>query len=130
MFLQVARDLKRFKGDDGDLRKWVFTIARHRLIDDQRKRARRPALAQVEVPDLPAAPPPDPLDPMLTSALGRLTEDQREVVALRFVADLSLDQVASLTKRSVGAVKALQQRGISQLARILEASQDADQSDD
>src|SRR5262245_13703172 len=108
VFLQVARDLHRFKGDDAALRRWVFTIAHHRMVDTHRRRVRRPAVADVEVPELPVPPPDDPFDPDLLAALDELTDAQREVVVLRFVADLPVDAVAKLTGRTDGAVKAMQ----------------------
>ena len=52
-------------------------------------------------------------------ALCELTAEQREVVALRFVADLSIEAVATLTGRSPGAVKALQHRALAALAEHL-----------
>jgi RNA polymerase sigma-70 factor (ECF subfamily) len=52
-------------------------------------------------------------------ALAALTPEQRDVVLLRFVADLSLDEVAAITGRNTGAVKQLQRRGIQQLRRHL-----------
>jgi DNA-directed RNA polymerase specialized sigma24 family protein len=71
------------------------------------------------VPDKAAPTLPDPFDPELVRALRRLTADQRQVVALRFVADLPIDAVAALTGRSPNAVKALQHRGLEALAREL-----------
>jgi DNA-directed RNA polymerase specialized sigma24 family protein len=41
-FLHVVRDLPRFEGDERAFRSWVFTIAHRRLIDDRRRRGRRP----------------------------------------------------------------------------------------
>ena len=119
VFLQVVRDLPRFRGDDEALRPWVFSIARHRLVDGQRRQARRRAMADAPVPDVASPPPPEPFDPELVAALARLTSDQREVVVLRFVADLSSNAVAELTGRSVGAVKALQHRALDALAGLL-----------
>jgi RNA polymerase sigma factor (sigma-70 family) len=118
VFLQVTRDLRRFSGDDDALRRWVFTIARHRVIDDARRRARRPEQVVTEPPepDAGATDPEASLDPELLAALATLTADQREVVVLRFVADLSLESVAELTGRRVGAVKALQHRALRNLA--------------
>jgi RNA polymerase sigma factor (sigma-70 family) len=131
VFLQVARDLGRFRGDDDALRRWVFTIARHRLFDERRRRARRPQLAGEPVPDLAGAPDPaGALDGELLAALARLTAEQREVVVLRFVADLPLEAVARITRRSAGAVKAMQHRALDQLARILGPAADADQGDE
>jgi RNA polymerase sigma-70 factor (ECF subfamily) len=108
----------------------VFTIAHHRLIDDRRRRSRRPQLADGEVPELAAPELADAVDPVLLDALDRLTAEQREVVLLRFVGDMPLEAVAKLTKRNVGAVKALQHRALEQLGRILRASADAHPDDD
>lgn len=52
-------------------------------------------------------------------ALEQLTPDQREVVVLRFVADLSVRDAARMTRRRVGAVKSLQVRGIARLRDAL-----------
>lgn len=119
IFLQVVRDLPRFRGDDAGLRRWVFTIAHHRIVDARRQRSRRPAVDDGAVPELVAPLPPDPFGADLIRALGRLTADQREVVALRFVADLPIDAVAALTGRRPNAVKALQHRALEALADIL-----------
>ncbi len=122
VFLQVARDLSRFQGDDDALRRWVFTIAHHRLVDDGRRRRVRPRLAGSEpadVPDPATLEGPGSPDPALRAALGALTAEQREVVDLRFVADLSLEDVAAVTGRSVHAVKALQQRALANLRRAV-----------
>jgi RNA polymerase sigma factor (sigma-70 family) len=117
VFLQVSRDLDSFEGGEADLRRWVFTIARNRVIDRQRRATRRPEVLVVELPVEADEPPPDPVDPTLVEALGRLSEDQREVLLLRFVADLPLEDVATLTDRSIGAIKALQHRGLQRLRR-------------
>ena len=116
VFVQVARDLHRVKGDAGAVRRWVFTVARHRVIDEARRRGRRPRTARADVPDLAAGPVEEPFDAVLMAALGELSPDQREVLVLRFVADLSLEAVARVTHRRVGAVKALQHRGLARLA--------------
>ena len=119
VFLQVARDMGSFKGDDQALRRWVFAIAHNRLLDARRRVSRRPVVADRVVPEARAAPPADPLDPELVQALSELTPEQREVVVLRFVADLALADVARITRRRVGAVKALQHRAMETLSRRL-----------
>lgn len=119
VFVQVARDLPRFSGDDVALRRWVFAIAHNRLLDARRRAERRPRVTSAAVPDLPAPPPADSLDPTLVQALGLLTPEQREVLVLRFVADLALEDVARITHKRVGAVKALQHRALEALARAL-----------
>ena len=121
VFHGVARDLPRFRGDQAALRRWVFTIAHHRLVDDQRKRARRCEEPRAALPEPPATPDANAVDAELIEALNQLTADQRHVVTLRYVADLTLRDVARITGRRVGAVKALQARALANLRRLVEA---------
>lgn len=121
VFLQVSRDLDRFHGDEDDLRRWVFRIAHNRMTDAFRRRSRRPQIADRAPPALVAPPDPVPVDDELIAALHQLGEDQREVVVLRFVADLSLEDVAEITGRNVNAVKAMQHRALANLRRVLTA---------
>src|SRR3954469_7365164 len=51
VFLQVARDVVKFDGDETGFRSWVFTIAHHRLIDARRHSARRPVELSPEPPE-------------------------------------------------------------------------------
>jgi RNA polymerase sigma-70 factor (ECF subfamily) len=72
-----------------------------------------------------AAPPDGGVDVELIGALDQLTPDQRQIVTLRFVADLPLRDVARITGRRVGAVKALQARALANLRRIVEVSRES-----
>jgi len=119
VFVNVARGIGRFRGDEDGLRRWLFTIAQNRVRDEHRRRSRRPAAGPL-VPERAAPASPEPFDAELLAALAALTDEQREVVSLRFIADLSLDDVASMTERSVGAVKAMQHRALEALAAAIE----------
>lgn len=120
VFYQVARDLHSFEGGPAEVRRWVFTVARHRLIDDRRRRLVRPLMLWRNPPEVGVEDRPDlGLDVDLLEALRALTPRQREVLALRFVSDLPLEDVARITRRRVGAVKALQHRGLEALRRLL-----------
>lgn len=119
VFVQVVRDLPRVRGDDAAVRRWVFTLAHHRAVDAHRRRHRRPESLVADAPDRPEPAGPAPLDRALLDALGRLTDDQRAVVALRFVADLPLEVVAEVLGRRVGAVKALQHRALARLQQLV-----------
>ena len=121
VFLDVTRSLRRFEGDDDALRRWVFTIAHNRLVDERRRIARRRKVAAAELVQ-PMRPPDEPFDAELEAALDQLTPDQRDVVVLRFVADFPLETVASMMGRRVGAVKALQHQG-ARAAPVAAASQ-------
>jgi RNA polymerase sigma factor (sigma-70 family) len=123
VFLQVFRDLGNFEGDEAAFRAWVFTIARRRLMDAWRAASRRPALTAW-------SPGLDPVggdveedvfrnlgDERIAVMLAGLTPEQRDVVLLRIVADLPLEQVARTMGRSVNATKALQRRAVRALRR-------------
>lgn len=126
VFLTVFSTLERFRGDEGGLRALIFTIAHRRLVDDLRRRSRRPAAREwTEDTDLRRAPSAEEL--ALDSAGARwardlidgLSPDQRDVLVLRIFGDLTVEQVASLLGKREGAVKALQRRALNTLRKKL-----------
>lgn len=125
VFLCVFRDLDRFEGDKDDFRAWVFTIAHRRVVDAWRKRSRRPRQARLtrEVDVAGGDTEAEALAELgveeIRRLLEQLTPEQRDVVLLRVLADLPLEQVAEVMGRSVGAVKALQHRALSALRRTI-----------
>lgn len=119
VFVSVSRNLGRFQGDAEDLRRWVFAIARRRRVDHIRRLFVRRRVASVDPPERGVTDRTDGLDIDLVAALRGLTAAQRDVVVLRFVADLSLEDVAQILRRSTGAVKALQARALANLAVLL-----------
>ncbi len=126
-FLDVFRGLGGFTGDEQGLRSWVFTIAHRRLVDDWRRRGRRPQLAD-DGDAVPEAVGGDVEDDVLarlgTETVHRLCAglpaDQRSVLLLRVLADLTVEQVATVMGRSEGSVKALQRRGLRTLRATLD----------
>jgi RNA polymerase sigma factor (sigma-70 family) len=118
VFVRVTKALDGFKGDDAALRRWVFTIAHHRLVDEYRRTGRGREVSMSQTPEtsmLDAAGG----DPALIDALATLTAEQREVLVLRFVADLPLHDVAKVVGKRLGAVKMLQSRGLAELRASL-----------
>ncbi len=121
----VHRGLPRFVGDWPAFRSWVFTIAHHRLIDDRRAARRRPVVVDEPSEDLVVvgAAEEDAMqllgDDRVRSLLGSLSGDQRDVLLLRVVADLPLEEVADTLGKTVGAVKSLQHRALATLRRHL-----------
>lgn len=122
VMVQVATNLGRFEGTEASFRSWLFIIAHNRTIDERRRLARRP-----EVPlttqdrPTPGSAESDALEALGTAEVFRmlevLTDEQRSVLALRIVADLSLEETARVLNRSVGAVKQLQRRALLALHR-------------
>lgn len=129
VFLNVVRSIDSFTGGEGAFRGWILTIARRRLLDDQRRRGRRPqAVAPLE--DLEGiGSPQDTEDEAIArvdgaravEAIRELTPDQQDVLLLRLVADLPLQQVAGVMGKRLTGVKALQRRALASLGRKLSA---------
>lgn len=127
VFLQVVRDLDQFEGDLRQLRAWVLSIARNRLLDDRRHRSRRPVEPAPEETLVAAGPVGDVESEAiarlgtqeLLRLVGHLSPDQQDVLLLRLVADLTVEEVAISIGKRPGAVKALQRRGLRAIARSL-----------
>ncbi|MGI9095403.1 MAG: RNA polymerase sigma factor [Thermoleophilaceae bacterium] len=127
VFLQVVRDLPRFSGDERQFRAWVLSIARNRLIDERRRRARRPVESAPEEV-LVSEGPVGNVEAEALAGLGmkdllrlvaQLSPDQQDVLVLRLVADLTVEEVASAVGKRPGAVKALQRRGLLAIAKSM-----------
>jgi RNA polymerase sigma-70 factor (ECF subfamily) len=126
VFLGMLRGLRRFNGNEADFRKWLMTIAHRRLVDHRRSQGRNrtdlsePSSLEAREDGRSAnALRAVETSPDLVDAFGQLTDAQREVLALRFVADLSILGVAAITGRPASAVKSLQNRGLQALRRHL-----------
>jgi RNA polymerase sigma-70 factor (ECF subfamily) len=124
VFLQVVRGLDRFSGPEPAFRAWVFTIAHRRLVDDLRRRSRRPvAPAEPATIELAAGEGGDVTEEAFAGldlervheAIAGLPPDQRSVLLLRIVGDLTIEQIAEAVGKRPGAVKALQRRALRRL---------------
>ncbi|HEY2040278.1 MAG TPA: sigma-70 family RNA polymerase sigma factor, partial [Edaphobacter sp.] len=117
---QAYRKLETFD-DTRDLTPWLFRIAHNRCIDLLRRRkVRQQAEAAAVQPDVYL--PPDPSDPIPPQSIEHLVlalaPKERACVLLKDVFDHSLEEIASLTGSTVGAVKAALSRGRSKLAAL------------
>lgn len=124
VFLTVFERLGGFRGDAAAFRSFVFSIAYRRLVDELRMRSRRGETEQLSVASDPrrASSAEDEATARLGDAaalrlLDGLPADQRDVMVLRIVADLTVEQVAGVVGKRTGAVKALQRRALVRLAK-------------
>lgn len=128
VWLAVATGILRFDGDWPDFRAWVFAIARRRLADYRRTAVRR----RTDVVDVAAfdshhahdSPENEALDKLsgqraATLITSVLSGEQAEVLLLRVLADLDVDQVASIMRRSPNWVRVTQHRAVRNLANRL-----------
>jgi RNA polymerase sigma factor (sigma-70 family) len=128
VFVGVLRNLRSFRGDEAGFRSWVFTIAYRRLADSRRAAGRRPV---VEPLDDCAAVAADvdveaDVDRLLATRRVRdlcaaLPSTQRDVLLLRLIGRMTVDEVADAIGRSRGAVKGLQRRGLAAVTLAIDA---------
>jgi len=141
-WLAVSRGLRGFSGDETAFRSWVFTIAHRRLVDHHRANARRlrtrsltpgdgpggadedALVAEPASPDDPAAETVSAMssDQAVRRIVSLLPADQAEILLLRVVAGLAVEDVAQITGRKPGTVRVLQHRALRRLAERLENS--------
>jgi RNA polymerase sigma factor (sigma-70 family) len=127
VFITVLKRFDAITGGAAGVRTFVMSVAHARMVDDARSRRRRPALSPY-LPETDARVSESAehvaLGAMATArlvaVLDQLPAAQREVVLLRVMADLSIEQVAQIVHRSPGAVKQLQRRGLLALRDLLD----------
>ncbi len=126
VFLKMleALDRKQFARDK--LQSWLYRIAHNVIVDDVRYRQRRPSQALYDT--LAASPDEDPLQlvdekmerELIWHAIQQLTEDQKNVIILRFGEGLTAPQVAQILNKTEEAVRALQRRGLANLRKMFD----------
>jgi RNA polymerase sigma-70 factor, ECF subfamily len=129
----VATSLGRFRGGGVDFRRWLFTIARRRLVDEVRRSSRRPLrVAAVCEPAEPVPPVDDDYDDpdWAVRVLSRIPTRQADVVALRVIGGLSVDETASLLGVTAENVRVLSHRGLNAIRRILSGEVRIDDGDE
>ncbi len=130
VFLAVHPRLRDLRGGAAGLRTLVFSVAHARAVDDARRRSRRPASLsyQPEYDDRTTGSAEqaalDSIEAERALALmDRLNENQRTVVTLRIIGDLSLEQTAEVMGKTVASVKQLQRRGLGRLRSLMGAAE-------
>jgi RNA polymerase sigma-70 factor (ECF subfamily) len=125
-WLGVVRDIGRFQGSEAAFRAWVFTIARHELLEWRRRAALKapedvPAtgLAEQATPDDPADAREGFSTRAVLALVATLPKDQAEAIVLRVVAGLEVDRVAAIMGKRPGTVRVLTHLGLRRLAERL-----------
>jgi RNA polymerase sigma-70 factor (ECF subfamily) len=128
VFLGVLTRVASFSGDEEQVRSWVFTVAHSRLVDERRRTARRPQPADrdhdAHLSMAGGDAEEDAIqrlsDQRVRALCDQLVPDQRDVLLLRLMAGLTIEVIAENLGKSVGAVKALQRRGLANLRKVLQ----------
>lgn len=124
IFMRAIDGLPRYSHRGLPFGAWLFRIARDRVVDYYRQSARRPT---ANLDDSLASELPGPsllaesaeMTVALRMALEQLTDEQRDVIQLRFMEDWSLEETAQVMNKSANAIKALQHRALNTLNRLM-----------
>lgn len=127
VFIGMVKGIRRFRGGEPEFRSWLMNITHRRLLDERRRKQRKPTPVPLE--DLrdryvtmndAAIAALDRLHALgVLEVVEGLTPDQREVLLLHVIADLPLVEVARVTGRPVTATKALWRRATQTVAKRL-----------
>jgi RNA polymerase sigma-70 factor (ECF subfamily) len=128
-WISAAQHLNSFEGDGDGFRAWLFTIARRRVIDQRRRDKRRPTTAGGDdIAEETASLDPSPEEAVAAVLAGDeaarrisslLSPDQADVILLRVVGGLSVDEVANIMGKRPGNIRVLQNRGLRRLQKYL-----------
>ncbi len=128
VFLALLPRLGQLDGGVRGLRTFVFSVAHARTVDEARRRARRPRHVEFELSrhdSVTESAEGEALDRVSTAQvrrlLDRLSPNHRDVLALRVIGDLGVEQTAAVMQRSIGSVKQLQRRALLALRAELAA---------
>ena len=127
VFMRMLEAVRTGRGWRTSFSGWLFRIA-HNLVIDHYRRKHRAILVDIDDAEPVQAQAGDPVRSVenqyererLRTALAKLTEEQSQVISLRFLEDLSIAEVASIMEKTEGAVKALQYRAILALRRVMQ----------
>jgi RNA polymerase sigma-70 factor (ECF subfamily) len=124
VFLEAVRGMRRYEYRGVSFRAWLYGIA-HNLVADQRRRLANRTGVEADITGNLSEPSEGDFAGDVANrrdiavALERLTDEQQQVVVLRFFEGLSLAETASAMGRRDGAIKALQHRALARLRTIL-----------
>jgi RNA polymerase sigma-70 factor (ECF subfamily) len=123
VFVRLLEAIKRKRGPQTNLKGWLLATASHAVADHLRQAYRKPTKTLFEsLKDTEALSLHEEVDrreqvKQVREAYAELTEDQQNVLALRFGDGYSLEETARVMEKNVNAVKALQFRALAALQR-------------
>lgn len=128
VFIKAIEGLPKFQDTGTPFLAWLYRIAHARVVDYYRQQDRRPSESDVD--DEPVAVEVDMDEQLLRhqaadilrEAIAALTDDQQQVIILRFIEGHRIETVATLLNKNANAIKALQHRALRALAARLERS--------
>ena len=125
VFVKLMEQLELGKGPETNLRSYLYQMTYHQIIDQGRASHKTAPLEAAEglrqEEDSPALRLENQMmfDLILKAIEDELTDDQRQVILLRFMEEFSLEETAAIMGKKVNHVKVIQNRAIAKLRKAL-----------
>ncbi len=121
VFLKAWRSAKSYRPGSRTFQSWMFTIARNEVRDYWRTSQRTLPMLDMDITDddEPAGLDPQEAKLAVSRALASLTDDQRQVVVLRYFGNKSHEEIAAIMGKREGAVRALLMRALRQMRKVM-----------
>ncbi|HEX2907355.1 MAG TPA: sigma-70 family RNA polymerase sigma factor [Phototrophicaceae bacterium] len=130
VFQRLLTQIAAGNGPEQHLKAWLFRVAYHLIVDDARRQQHRNHDELTEDTAISASVETDAAAALLVAqaytALERLTAGQRDVIILRYLMAMTPGETAAILNLSVGAVKALQHRGLTALRQEMQVAKEGD----
>jgi RNA polymerase sigma-70 factor (ECF subfamily) len=126
VFLKMLEAIRNRKAWHSSFSGWLYRIAHNVVIDYYRQRDQKQQVSLDDEPSLPALDDPVEATELkldverLRAAIARLTDEQAEVISLRFLEGYSISEVAEMMNKTEGSIKALQYRAVASLRQLLQ----------
>jgi RNA polymerase sigma-70 factor, ECF subfamily len=128
VFLKMLEAIRNRKAWHSSFSGWLYRIAHNIVIDYYRQRDHQLQVSLEDEPSLPALDD-NPVTATelkldverLRAAIARLTDEQAEVISLRFLEGYSISEVAEMMNKTEGSIKALQYRAVATLRQLLQS---------
>lgn len=125
VFLKMVDSIARYRPQGVAFSSWLYRIAHNLLVDRYRRSGRDTVELSSDLHDV--RPQVDPATMAQQSddrrrlllAIRRLTPEQQQIVTMRFIDGLDVDEIARLTHRRPGAIHSMQHRALASLYRFL-----------
>ena len=122
VFLKAWRAISSCRGKEDKFSPWLYRIAHNQMVDEIRKKQRRPSLEieNVEgIGDLESSVEGHLEQQELLEVIGLLPQNQRRVIILKFIEGMNNREIANIMAKSEGAIRVLQMRALAALRKQL-----------
>lgn len=122
VFLKAWRSAKGYRPSSHTFRRWIFTIARNEVRDHWRASQRTLPMVEFDISDeRHSEVEADPVEVrrLVQEALSTLTDEQRQVVVLRYFSNKSHEEIATILGKREGAVRAQLMRALRQMRKVM-----------